>query len=183
MAAKDVKVFLLELKLQKQGVIKGDAAMVHGPLKFANGLQCHAFNYGVTSQFDAGSGQLVGRRIHEPFTIVREVDSASPLIWQALVTNESVVTATLSFARPQSSVGAGAASMGQGALVLHTVLAISGGAIVKYRTWHGVLPGGNEAVEQVSTNELEEFQIVFSKLQYSNMPNSKSAQDDWQKMS
>jgi type VI secretion system secreted protein Hcp len=177
MAAKDVKIFLLELKLQKQGALKGDQVMVQGPLDFKKGLQCHAFNYGVTSQFDAGSGQLTGRRIHSPITIVREVDSASPLLWQALCTNESIVTATLSFARPSSGIGAA-----QGSLVLHTVLAITGGAIVKYRTWHGVLPGSTEQVEQLHTNELEEFDLVFQKLNYSNMPASKSAQDDWAKM-
>jgi type VI secretion system secreted protein Hcp len=172
MAAKDVKQFLLELKLKTQGVITGDQIAVQGPLDMKKGLQCHAFEYAVASQFDAGSGQLVGRRLHTPIRIVREVDSASPLIWQALCTNEQIVTATLSFARPS----------GTGALALHTTIQITGGAIVKYRTWHGILPGGGETLEQVHTNELEEFEMVFTKLTYSNAIKSKSAQDDWTAM-
>jgi len=137
MAARDVKQFLLEIKFQKQGQMKGDTQAVHGPLDFKKGLMCHAFEYSVASQFDAGSGQLTGRRIHKPIRIVREVDSASPLIWQALCTNEAIQTATISFARPQATQGAA----GTGQLVLHTTIAITGGAIVKYRSWHGVLPG------------------------------------------
>jgi type VI secretion system secreted protein Hcp len=169
MAAKDVKQFLLQITLKTQGKIVGDATAVQGPLDMKTGLQCHAFEYGVTSQFDAGSGQLVGRRAHTAVRIVREVDSASPLLWQGLVTNESIVTATLSMARPD----------GTGKLALHTTIGLEGGAIVKYRTWHGILPGSGESLEQVHTNELEEFDMVFSKLTYSNTIKSKSAIDNW----
>jgi len=172
MGAKDVKQFLLEIKFQKQGAMKGDTQAVHGPLDFKKGLMCHAFEYSVASQFDAGSGQLTGRRIHKPIRIVREVDSASPLLWQGLCTNEGITTATLSFARPD----------GTGKLALHTTIALTGGAIVKYRTWHGILPGSGDTLEQVHTNELEEFDMVFTKLTYSNAIKSKSAQDDWTAM-
>ena len=40
------------------------------------------------AQIDAGSGQPVGRRRHSPITITREVDVASPKLFQVLVTNE-----------------------------------------------------------------------------------------------
>jgi len=173
MAAKDVKQFLLTIQFQKQGKITGDQTAKQGPLDMSTGLQCTAFNYAVDSQFDAGSGQLTGRRKHQPIRIVREVDSASPLLWQALCTNENLVAATLSFARPK----------GDGTLALHTTIAFTGGALVKYRTWHGVLPGsGDELESQLSTNELEEFDLVFQKLTYSNTIKSKSAQDDWNAM-
>jgi type VI secretion system secreted protein Hcp len=172
MGAKDVKQFLLELQLKTQGKITGDAIAVQGPLDMKKGLQCHAFEYSVASQFDAGSGQLVGRRMHSAVRIVREVDSASPLLWQGLCTNEGIVSATLSFARPD----------GTGKLALHTTIALTGGAIVKYRTWHGILPGSGDELEQLGTNELEEFDMVFTKLTYSNAIKSKSAQDDWSAM-
>jgi len=110
--------------------------------------------------------------MHSAVRIVREVDSASPLLWQALTTNEGIVTATLSMARPD----------GTGKLALHTTIALTGGAIVKYRTWHGILPGSGDELEQLGTNELEEFDMVFTKLTYSNAIKSKSAQDDWTAM-
>lgn len=88
---------------------------------------------GLAFEFEAlqdnlGSGQETGRRQHEPITIVREVDEASPLIWQALCTNESYVSATLSFARPDNSGGR--------EIVTHTI-ELTNGAIVGYRSWHG----------------------------------------------
>ncbi|MGD0530602.1 MAG: type VI secretion system tube protein TssD [Polyangiaceae bacterium] len=172
MAAKDVKQFLLTIQFKTQGKITGDATAKQGPLDMTTGLQCHAFEYLVESQFDAGSGMLTGRRKHSALRIVREVDSASPLLWQALCTNENLVAATLSFARPD----------GTGKLALHTTIALTGGAIVKYRTWHGILPGSGDELEQLHTNELEEFDLVFQKLTYSNTIKSKSAQDDWNAM-
>jgi type VI secretion system secreted protein Hcp len=169
MAAKDVKQFLLTIQFKTQGKIIGDATAVQGPLDMKTGLQCHAFEYQVDSQYDAGSGGLTGRRKHSAVRIVREVDSASPLLWQALCTNEALVTAQLSCARPD----------GTGKLALHTTIQLTGGAIVKYRTWHGILPGSGDELEQLHTNELEEFDLVFQKMTYSNTIKSKSASDDW----
>ena len=95
--------FLLTMKLKTQGAIKGASVKKQGPLDFSKGMQCHAFNYAVASHYDAGSGQLVGRRQHNPIRIVKEVDSASPLLWQALCSNEGFTTATLQFAKPGPS--------------------------------------------------------------------------------
>jgi hypothetical protein len=44
---------------------------------------------------DAASGLPTGKRKHKTITIVREVDSASPLLWQALVTNEGFQTISI----------------------------------------------------------------------------------------
>ena len=170
MGAKDVKVFLLEMKLKTQGVVVGDSVAKIGTLDMSKGMMCHAYQYEVKSQFDAGSGQLVGRRVHSPITIVREVDKASPLLWLALCTNESFLTSKLSFVRPNNA----------GALTLYHSLLLEGGSVVRYRTFHGILPGSNEgSVDQIHTNELEEFDLVFQKLTYSNDANSKTGMDNW----
>jgi type VI secretion system Hcp family effector len=102
--------FLLTMKLTKQGHVIGSSKQKEGPLDFSKGMMCHAYTYGVTAQFDAGSGHLVGKRQHspittgprprhKPITIRREVDSASPKLLQALATSEVFETATLSFNR------------------------------------------------------------------------------------
>jgi type VI secretion system secreted protein Hcp len=122
----DVKVFLLELELKTQGKITSSSTKKQGGTGFSTGLLCHGFKYQVAQQFDAGSGQLTGRRVHTPITIVREVDNASPLLWSALCTNEGFKTATLSFARPSAD--------GNFA-VAHTIL-LTNGAIV------GIRPAG-----------------------------------------
>lgn len=170
MSGKDPKVFLLTMKLKTQGDVIGDSVAKHGALDFSKGMMCHAFQYEVTSQYDAGSAQLVGRRVHKPITIVREVDKASPLLFAALCTNETYTLAKMSFVRPDNA----------GKLALYNSITLELGAVVRYRTFHGILPGSGESIEQVHTNELEEFDIVFQKVTYSNDLYSKTAIDNWQ---
>jgi type VI secretion system secreted protein Hcp len=170
MGAKDVKVFLLEMKLKTQGVVVGDSVAKIGTLDMSKGMMCHAFTYEVKSQFDVGSGNLTGRRVHTPVTIVREVDQASPLLWGALCSNESFVTAKISWIRPDNA----------GKLAAYHSFQMEGGAIVRYHTFHGILPNSNESsVDQVHTNELEEFDLVFNKIIFSNDLKSKTAMDTW----
>ena len=44
---------------------------------------------------DAASGLPSGKRQHKTITIVREVDSASPILWSALVNNETFKSITV----------------------------------------------------------------------------------------
>jgi len=95
-----------------------------GRMKLKVGL---AFEFETLQQYDLGSGQLTGRRQHRPITIVREVDQASPLLWQALCTNESFQSASLQFVRPNSN----------GKETVYYTINLTNGAIVGYRTGHG----------------------------------------------
>lgn len=169
MGIKDVKQFLLEIDFQTQGKVVGDSTAKHGTLDFSKGLMCHAFEYGVDSQYDEGNGQYTGRRRHKPIRIVREVDQASPLIFQALTHNEIFKTAKLSFVRPDNA----------GKLVAYHSIALEKGGVVRYRTWHGILEEVQGEVTQHHTNELESFDLTFTKITYSNDLKSKSSIDDW----
>jgi type VI secretion system secreted protein Hcp len=169
MPGKDPKVFLLTMKLKTQGDVIGDSAAKHGALDFSKGMMCHAYSYEVASQYDAGSAQLVGRRVHKCVTVIREVDAASPLLFAALCSNETFTQAKLSFVRPDNA----------GKLALYNSILLETGAVVRYRTYHGIGSGGNEGIDQVHTNELEEFDMVFQKITYSNDLKSKSAIDNW----
>ncbi len=91
--------FLLTLELTTQGNVKGSSIRKDGDLDFSKGMECHGFNYEVATPFDSSSGSLTGRRTHKPITITREVDSASPKLLQALVTNEVFTAARLQFTR------------------------------------------------------------------------------------
>lgn len=103
MASKDVKVFLLDLKFTTQGKIKGQSPKGHGSSSNSNGIPCHSFQYEVETQYDGASGLPTGKRQHKSVSIVREVDSASPLLLHACATNETFDTATLSFFKPGKS--------------------------------------------------------------------------------
>ena len=54
---------------------------VYSEMSLAHALQGYA---------GGNSGQATGRRTHSPITIVKEVDEASPLLWQALFANEAL---------------------------------------------------------------------------------------------
>jgi type VI secretion system secreted protein Hcp len=94
--------FLLTLKLTTQGNVKGSSTRKDGDLDFSKGMECHGFNYEVATPVDSSSGSTTGRRTHNPIRITREVDSASPKLLQALVTNEVFRAATLHFNRANS---------------------------------------------------------------------------------
>lgn len=89
----------LTLKGQKQGQIKGSVTQ-----KGREGsIAVYAVNHEVLSPRDAGSGLATGKRQHKPIVITKEIDKASPLLFKALVTNETLTEAVLKFFAPQAN--------------------------------------------------------------------------------
>ena len=46
----------------------------------------------IVSPRDAASGQATGKRMHKPFVITKELDKATPLLLNALTTNENLTS-------------------------------------------------------------------------------------------
>jgi type VI secretion system secreted protein Hcp len=95
--------FYMSVKGKHQGSFKGESTKNDKGNASAKGVLCHGFQYAVQAQLDSQSGLPTGKRQHKPVVITKEVDSASPLLWHALCTNEAFQSATLSFVRPDSS--------------------------------------------------------------------------------
>jgi type VI secretion system Hcp family effector len=98
--------FLLTMDLRTQGTIKGSSkgsGGKKGDLDYSSGIECHGFQFGVEVPYDPQSGSATGKRQHSPIVIRKEVDSASPLLWQALCTNEAFQMAKLQFYTSGSS--------------------------------------------------------------------------------
>jgi type VI secretion system secreted protein Hcp len=55
--------------------------------------------HGVAQPRDKHTGRSTGKRIHQPFVVLKELDACSPLLYQALCTNE-LMTVTFRFYRP-----------------------------------------------------------------------------------
>jgi type VI secretion system secreted protein Hcp len=98
-----------------------------------------AFEFEVLQPYDLGSGQLTGRRQHSPITIVREVDEASPKLWQAACSNESFQSASLHVARPDSN----------GKETVYHTITLTNATIAGYKTWHGTRGKKRETVTLV----------------------------------
>lgn len=93
--------FYLKIEGAKQGMIKGDRK--DGAVTLLN------FSHGVTSPRDAGSGLATGKRQHKPLTIVKPIDKSSPLLYNALVSNEPLKSVSVVIA--QGMAGKGGAPM------------------------------------------------------------------------
>jgi type VI secretion system secreted protein Hcp len=107
----------LRLKGIQQGEIKGSVTQKGREGK----ILVLACDHEVVSPRDAASGLATGRRQHKPFTITKELDQSSPLLYRALVNNETITEWELQFWTPQIK-----ASTGAGAEVQHYTVRLSG---------------------------------------------------------
>jgi type VI secretion system secreted protein Hcp len=83
----------LHLKGQKQGDIKGSVTQ-----KGREGtIMVIAASHEIMSPTSSGSGASVGKRVHKPFVIVKELDKSSPLLYQAMVNSELMAAWKLDF--------------------------------------------------------------------------------------
>jgi len=123
------------------------------------------------SSSSSSSGQTSGRRHHSPIVIVKEVDSASPLLWQACCTNEVLQSADLNFARPTGNGGKE---------VVISRITLTNAVISKVQRYTPLVPKKpGSSSGRKDTNELEEIELTFQKIAFSNVKGKKSASDDW----
>ncbi len=89
----------LKVKGAKQGDIKG--SVIRKGLE--GQIQVIAVLHEIISPRDAASGQATGKRQHKPIVITKEIDRSTPLLRQALVTNERLTECQLQFYTGSSS--------------------------------------------------------------------------------
>ncbi len=77
--------YYISVKGTKQGQFKGQNGKTGHSTK---GMEIIAFDYEVESPRDQASGLATGKRQHSPLVIVKKVDSASPLLFQAHLSSE-----------------------------------------------------------------------------------------------
>jgi type VI secretion system secreted protein Hcp len=78
--------FFMEVKATKIGDIKGDAPEEDQKGKIA----IFGWQYAVASPRDTASGLATGKRRHYPIQVSGKVDKATPLLFKALTTNDTV---------------------------------------------------------------------------------------------
>src|SRR5262249_18093349 len=54
----------------------------------AGSIECTYFQYAVTQNINKGTGLAQGKRVHEPIVIRKPIDQSTPLLFNALVTNQ-----------------------------------------------------------------------------------------------
>jgi len=78
---------------------------VPGPVKGGevdSQIECYEFNYEITMPTDLRDGTITGRRQHGYFTIVHELDKASPLLAKHLCDNIEIPSVVITHYRPDT---------------------------------------------------------------------------------
>ncbi len=78
---------------QKQGAINGSVT----DKGKENSILIHAFSSEVLSPRDPATGLATGKTQHQPVSILKDVDKSTPMLWSALVNNETLTTWILRF--------------------------------------------------------------------------------------
>jgi type VI secretion system Hcp family effector len=127
----------------------------------------------MAGESQAPAGQSTGKVQISTIVITKEKDAASSQLFNVHCTQEVFPSLNLSFVRPSSGAGEQP----------YFTISLTNGAIVNYKTYHGLqAPPINHprpGSMSVHTNELEEFQLTFQKITYTNVLKSKGATDDW----
>jgi type VI secretion system secreted protein Hcp len=152
----------LTLKGQKQGAFNGPVTQKGRE----NSILVHSFSNEILSDRDPTSGLATGKRVHKPILILKEVDKTSPLFWNALVNNETLITWELRFWAPTA---AGVEKQ------IYTV-SLTNAGIASISEF---MPD-NEDPALASLPLLEEISFAYQKIQWTWTDPAVTASDDWE---
>lgn len=157
----------LKLKGQKQGQINGSVTQKGRE----NWIMVIAINHEIVSPRDAASGLPTGKRMHKPFVITKELDKSSPLLFNALVTNENIPEWELQYWTPQL-----AAKGGVGAEKQHYTVKLTNANIASIRS----VMLNNKNPELSRYAEFEEVAFTYQKIEWTWKDGGITATDDWE---
>jgi len=123
-----------------------------------------AFTHNIMIPRDSQSGQPSGTRIHQPLTITKVFDKASPLLYQALVTGESL-ECTIEWFRTSS----------EGTHEHYFTHLLEGAAIVDIKA---VMPNCQDPNTAHFTH-LEEVSFSYSTITWTHEIGGTEGTDDW----
>lgn len=157
----------LKLKGQKQGEIQGSVTQ-KGREK---SIMVIAVSHEIVSPRDPASGLPTGKRMHKPFVITKELDKASPLLYNALVNNENINEWTLRHFTPQVK-----AQQGVGTEVNHYTVRLFNANIasINFRM------ANNRNPELMKYSEYEEIAFTYQKINWTWEEGGISGEDDWE---
>jgi len=147
----------LKLQGQTQGQIKGSVTQ--------KGMVIAA-HHEVVSPRDPASGLPTGKRMHKPFVITKELDKASPLLYNVLTNNENITEWELKFYRPSAT----------GAEQQHYTVKLTNANIAAI---HFKMEN-NKNPELMRYAEYEEVAFTYQRIEWTWMDGGITAEDDWE---
>jgi type VI secretion system secreted protein Hcp len=157
----------LKLKGQKQGEIKGSVTQKGRE----NKIMVIAVSHEIVSPRDQASGLPTGKRMHKPLVITKELDKASPLLYNVLVNNENIQEWELQFWTPQLK-----AATGTGSEVQHYTISLKNSNIasISFRM------ANNKHPDLMKFAEYEEVAFTYEKITWTWNDGGIMAEDSWE---
>jgi type VI secretion system secreted protein Hcp len=152
----------LKLKGKTQGDIKGSVTQKGRE----DSIMVIAVEHEVISPRDAASGLPTGKRQHKPLFITKEVDKSSPLLYNALVHNETITEWKLEFWQPSSS----------GKEQQHYTIKLTNAQVAGIR----LEMLNNKYPENMQHKEREHVSFTYQKIEWTWMDGGITADDDWE---
>jgi type VI secretion system secreted protein Hcp len=152
----------LRLTGDTQGEIKGGVTQAGRE----DSIMVIAFDHQVVSPRDTASGLPTGKRQHQPLTITKEIDEATPLLMNALVNNENITDWELRFWQPSRS----------GRAVQHYTIQLVNASISAIRA--EML--NNKYPENMQHEEREHVSFCYQRIIWTWVDGGITAEDDWE---
>lgn len=153
-------------KGQKSGQIKGSILQKGRE----DSVGVIAVSHEIISPRDPQSGLPTGQRMHKPFTITKELDKASPILYNVLCTNENLSEVTIKFFTPQLK-----AATGVGAEVNHYTVKLTNANIASISFRQANI----RHTDLVKFPEYEEIAMTYEKIEWTWNDGGIMAMDSW----
>jgi type VI secretion system secreted protein Hcp len=165
------RTYLVTVKGATQGDITGGSTRKDGDVDYSKGFEATGFDYDVEIPCDPNSGVHTGHRRHSTVKIRKQVDKATPKLFQACITHEQLTTVKIQFIKPTFKGG----SAGSVTKTYYTI-ELTNATIVKDRQYHE-----DDATnrEQHDIYEQEELELTFQKITLTIADGGITAADDW----
>ena len=155
------RMFTVAIEGTKQGKLKGECGD-----KDKKDLLCGIdFSAESVAPIDPATGQASGKRQHKPLTFTKEVGTASPQLFQALVTHETLKSVLISFY--------GTSAEGEEEVV-YTIKLVNA-VVVNIRTYF------DASVDGKAPRLVETVTLTFQRIELESKTGHTAAADDWTK--
>ena len=152
----------LKLEGETQGEIKGSVTQKGRE----DSIMVIGFSHEVVSPRDAASGLPTGKRQHKPVTITKEIDVATPLLYNVLVNNENITTWKLEFWQPSKT---GQENMFYSVELMNASIAGINSEMLN-----------NKYPENMQHKEREHISFSYQKIIWTFTEGGITAEDDWE---
>lgn len=149
---------------QKQGKFKAEASFSKFGSDKITVISC---SFGVVVPFDAATGQAAGKRQHQTVKFTKLRGAASPQLFSAATSNETLTSVVFSFTH----------TSGQGKEEVHYVVTLTNATIVRLSS-HVDL--GTRTGSPFDAHELDDVELTFEKIEIEEKSGATTASDDWE---